>query len=94
MKQHFFAFLALAASFAAGASLHLRSAVAETAPSQIWQLGVSSGNTSAAWRLNTATGFMELCSDTGGIPRCEAMPAPGAVASAPKGLLVPAPAGR
>jgi len=98
MKKHALALVALAATFAAGASLNLRSATAETTlsqgPSQTWQLGVASGNSStAAWRLNTATGFMELCSDAGGTPRCDAMPAPGAT-TAPKGLLVPAPAGR
>ena len=94
MKQPALAFLALAATFAAGASLNLRSAIAETAPSPFWQLGVASGGSNGAWRLNTATGFMEFCSDTGGTPRCDAMPAPGTAASAPKGLLVPAPAGR
>jgi len=97
MKHAFFV-IALAAVFVARASLNLRPATAETAPApsapQTWQLGVSSGNTIAAWRLNTATGFMELCSDAGGTPRCDAMPAPGAAASAPKGLLVPAPSGR
>jgi hypothetical protein len=99
MKKHAYAFVALAAAFAAGASFNLPSATAETAPiqlpSQVWQLGVAGGNSGpAAWRLNTATGFMELCSDSGGAPRCDAMPAPGAVSSTPKGLLVPAPAGR
>jgi hypothetical protein len=95
MKKHVFAFVALAATFAVGASLNSRPATAEAAPSQgpsqVWQLGVANAGT--AWRLNTATGFMELCSDVGGSPRCDAMPAPGAT-SAPKGLLVPAPAGR
>ena len=99
MKNHALVFVALAAISAVGVALNSRSATAETAPStassQIWQLGVASGNPGpAAWRLNTATGFMELCSDAGGTPRCEAMPAPGAAASAPKGLLVPAPSGR
>jgi hypothetical protein len=97
MKKHLFAFVTLAATFVADASLNFRSATAETVPSQgpsqVWQLGVANSGT-AAWRLNTATGFMELCIDAGGTPRCDAMPAPGAAASAPKGLLVPAPAGR
>ena len=102
MKQHAFLVIALAAIVAAGASLALRTATAETAPSpvtgppQLWQLGAASGISGpAAWRLNTATGFMELCSDAGGTPRCDAMPAPGTAApSAPKGLLVPVPSGR
>ena len=99
MKQHAFAIVTLAAAFAAGACFHFSSAKAETAPvplpSQLWQLGVAGGGSGpAAWRLNTATGFMELCSDAGGAPRCDAMPAPGAVSTTPKGLLVPAPAGR
>jgi len=101
MKKHALA-VGLVAICAAGTSLDLRSASAETAPSpvtgppQSWQLGVATGNSGpAAWRLNTATGFMELCSDAGGTPRCDAMPAPGTTAaSAPKGLLVPAPSGR
>lgn len=98
MKKPAFLFVALAAIFVADASLDLRSATAETAPSQPagpWQLGVASGNSGpAAWRLNTATGFMELCTSTGGTPRCDAMPAPDTAASSPKGLLVPAPSGR
>lgn len=99
MKRYLFASVALAATFLAGASFNFRSATAETVPaqgpSQVWQLGVASGSAgTAAWRLNTATGFMELCNDAGGAPRCDAMPAPGAAPSAPKGLLVPAPAGR
>ena len=99
MKQHAFLIIALTAIVAAGAFLALRSATAETAPSQApgpWQLSVASSNSGpAAWRLNTASGFMELCSDAGGTPRCDAMPAPGtSAASAPKGQLVPAPAGR
>lgn len=99
MKKHAFAFVALAVVFVTGASLNMRPATAETVPSQgssqVWQLGVASGSAgTAAWRLNTATGFMELCSDVGGTPRCDAMPAPGAASPSPKGLLVPAPAGR
>ena len=95
MTKHVLASLALAAAFTAGATLQLRSATAETAPAAPWQLGVvSGGGGPAAWRLNTATGFMELCSDAGGTPRCDAMPAPGTASSAPKGLLVPAPSGR
>ena len=98
MNKHVCLFVALAASFAAGACLELRPAVAETAPAAAtgpWQLGVAGANAGpAAWRLNTATGFLELCSDAGGTPRCDAMPAPGTAASSPKGLLVPAPSGR
>jgi hypothetical protein len=98
MKKHVFLCLALGASFAAGASLDLRPAAAETAPLPAtgpWQLGVATGNAApAAWRLNTATGFMELCSDAGGTPRCDAMPAPGSAATSQKGLLIPAPSGR
>jgi hypothetical protein len=99
MKNHALVFVALAAIFAVGAALNSRFATAETAPpaapSQVWQLGVASGNPGpAAWRLNTATGFLEMCSDAGGTPRCDAMPAPGAAASAPKGLIVPAPSAR
>jgi hypothetical protein len=97
MHKTFFLFLALTASFAAGASLDLRPAAAETAavpPAGPWQLSVAGGGTPAAWRLNTATGFMELCSAAGGTPRCDAMPAPGAAATSPKGFLVPAPSGR
>jgi hypothetical protein len=89
------AIVALAAAYAAGASINFQPVRAQTAPGQIWQLGVAGGNSSSiAWRLNTATGFLELCNLTGGTPRCDAMPVPGAGATAPKGLLVPAPGGR
>jgi hypothetical protein len=95
MRKYAFAFVALAAASGLVAVQNLRPAEAETAPqpaSQLWQLGVANGGSGpAAWRLNTATGFMELCSDAGGTPRCDAMPAPGAAPSGPKGLLVPVP---
>jgi len=63
------------------ATMSLRSlppANAQTAPtSSPWQLGIANGETArAAWRLNTAAGFLELCNATGGPPRCVAMPAP------------------
>jgi hypothetical protein len=42
-----------------------------------WQLGVDSGGqTSAAWRMNVATGYMEICTAIGGQPKCYKMPPP------------------
>ena len=36
-------------------------AVAQAGPAAVWQLGVENGG-SAAWRMNTASGYMEVCS--------------------------------
>jgi hypothetical protein len=42
-----------------------------------WVLGVDTGGqTSVAWRLNRMTGHMDICTATGGNPRCLTMPAP------------------
>jgi len=42
-----------------------------------WQLGVSNWNqVNSAWRINTATGAMELCSAYNGKPDCFIMPKP------------------
>ena len=70
----------------AGAAIGLSLAFAERsieAPAQAqtqssqWQLGVDSGGqTSAAWRLNMATGYMEICNAIGGQPKCYKMPPP------------------
>jgi hypothetical protein len=41
----------------------------------VWQLGVESGG-SVAWRMNTASGYMEVCSAPALQARCTVMPKP------------------
>ena len=38
---------------------------------------VTAKDSTAAWRLNTQTGLLEVCSAFGGKPTCYPMPAPG-----------------
>ena len=44
-------------------------------PVTAWELGVDNGGR-AAWRMNTTSGYMEMCSAPAGQARCTAMPKP------------------
>jgi hypothetical protein len=41
-----------------------------------WQLGVSSATPATAWRLQTDTGHLEMCTLSNGQPACYPIPAP------------------
>lgn len=74
-------FVALAASYLAGAvsiSLHpLPEARAQASTVSPWVLGVAgAGSAIEAWRLNTVTGYLEMCTGKPDGPRCVAMPGP------------------
>lgn len=42
---------------------------------------VTAKDSTAAWRLNTQTGLLEVCSAFGGKPACYIMPSPGSSAA-------------
>jgi len=41
-----------------------------------WQMIVSDPSSASVWRLDTATGHLEMCTHARGVPDCFPMPAP------------------
>jgi hypothetical protein len=64
--------IGLSAPIGAAAALGVQHWVA---PSR-WQMIVSDNPPASVWRLDTATGHLELCTHANGVPACFPMPAP------------------